>query len=80
MTNLSPGLSDERRDREKVRVLEGGQGLVVTRIGKSFRRRPVVRSVSLTLRRGEVVGLDDMLLHDHGPRARGLRHDRARWP
>jgi lipopolysaccharide export system ATP-binding protein len=29
----------------------------VTRIGKSFRRRPVVRSVSLSLRRGEVVGL-----------------------
>jgi lipopolysaccharide export system ATP-binding protein len=39
------------------RVVEGGQGLVVTRIGKSFRRRPVVRSVSLNLRRGEVVGL-----------------------
>jgi lipopolysaccharide export system ATP-binding protein len=39
------------------RVVEGGQGLVVTRIGKSFRKRPVVRAVSLTLRRGEVVGL-----------------------
>ena len=38
-------------------MVEGGQGLVVTRIGKSFRRRPVVRSVSLSLRRGEVVGL-----------------------
>ncbi|MBV9572158.1 MAG: LPS export ABC transporter ATP-binding protein [Alphaproteobacteria bacterium] len=33
------------------------QGLAVTKIGKSFRRRPVVRSVSLNLRRGEVVGL-----------------------
>src|ERR1700748_3272083 len=39
------------------RVIEGGQGLTATRIGKSFRRRPVVRSVSLTLKRGEVVGL-----------------------
>ena len=39
------------------RVIEGSQGLSVTRIGKSFRRRPVVRSVSLTLKRGEVVGL-----------------------
>ena len=38
-------------------VIEGSQGLKVTRIGKSFRRRPVVRSVSLSLRRGEVVGL-----------------------
>src|SRR6202035_2763572 len=46
-----------RPERERVRVVEGGQGLVVTRIGKSFRRRPVVRSVSLSLRRGEVVGL-----------------------
>src|SRR5947207_2361767 len=39
------------------RVIEGSQGLNVTRIGKSFKRRPVVRGVSLTLRRGEVVGL-----------------------
>jgi len=38
-------------------LIEGSQGLVVTRIGKSFRRRPVVRGVSLSLRRGEVVGL-----------------------
>jgi lipopolysaccharide export system ATP-binding protein len=37
--------------------VEGGQGLVVNRIGKSFRKRPVVRSVSLSVRRGEVVGL-----------------------
>mgnify|MGYP001052693108 FL=1 len=39
------------------RVIEGGRGLVVTRIGKSFNKRPAVRSVSLSLRRGEVVGL-----------------------
>ena len=39
------------------RVIEGGKGLVVTRIAKSYNRRPVVRSVSLSLRRGEVVGL-----------------------
>ena len=38
-------------------LIQGSQGLVVTRIGKSFRRRPVVRGVSLSLRRGEVVGL-----------------------
>jgi lipopolysaccharide export system ATP-binding protein len=38
-------------------VIEGSGGLNVTRIGKSFRRRPVVRGVSLTLKRGEVVGL-----------------------
>src|SRR5450755_1695666 len=39
------------------RVVEGGKGLVVTRIGKSFNKRPVVRSVSLNVKRGEVVGL-----------------------
>jgi lipopolysaccharide export system ATP-binding protein len=32
-------------------------GLVVNQIGKSFRRRPVVRGVSLQVRRGEAVGL-----------------------
>ena len=39
------------------RLVEGGRGLVVTRIGKSFRQRPVVRSVSLSVKRGEVIGL-----------------------
>ena len=49
--NAKPGRAELRR------VVEGSQGLVVTRIGKSFRKRPVVRSVSLSLKRGEVVGL-----------------------
>ena len=34
-----------------------GEGLVVDNIGKSFRGRPVVKDVSLRLRRGEVGGL-----------------------
>ena len=57
MNNIASPESHNRPERERVRVVEGGQGLVVTRIGKSFRRRPVVRAVSLSLRRGEVVGL-----------------------
>lgn len=36
---------------------DGESGLVVTKIAKSYNKRPVVRSVSLSLRRGEVVGL-----------------------
>lgn len=34
-----------------------GEGLRVENIGKSFKSRPVVRGVSVNLRRGEVVGL-----------------------
>src|SRR5579871_4210080 len=56
MNDVTPA-ADDKPDRERIRVLEGGQGLVVTRIAKSYNRRPVVRSVSLSLRRGEVVGL-----------------------
>jgi lipopolysaccharide export system ATP-binding protein len=44
-------------ERSTPRLVEGFQGLAVARIGKSFRKRPVVRGVSLTLQRGEVVGL-----------------------
>jgi len=43
--------------RPPPRLIEGFQGLAVTRIGKSFKKRPVVRGISLTLQRGEVVGL-----------------------
>src|SRR5215472_14391942 len=35
----------------------GGEGLIVDRIGKSFRGRAVVKGVSLHLARGEVAGL-----------------------
>ena len=41
----------------RLRAVDGGKGLVVRRIGKSFNKRPVVRSVSLNLKRGEAVGL-----------------------
>jgi lipopolysaccharide export system ATP-binding protein len=49
--------TDENELSTRPRVIDGGRGLVVTRIAKSYNRRPVVRSVSLSLRRGEVVGL-----------------------
>lgn len=44
-------------DRPIPKLVEGFQGLAANRIGKSFRKRPVVRGVSLHLQRGEVVGL-----------------------
>lgn len=39
------------------RVIEGGKGLVATRLAKAYNKRPVVRSVSISVKRGEVVGL-----------------------
>jgi lipopolysaccharide export system ATP-binding protein len=39
------------------RLVQVNEGLKVDKIGKSFKKRPVVRGVSLSLNRGEVVGL-----------------------
>ena len=41
----------------ELRLAEGSQGLQVTGIRKSYRKRLVIRDVSMTLRRGEVVAL-----------------------
>jgi len=41
----------------KPRLIQDNTGLSVQHIGKSFKKRPVVRSVSMSLQRGEVVGL-----------------------
>ena len=38
-------------------LVTNNRGLVVTNIGKRFKKRPVVRGVSMVLQRGEVVGL-----------------------
>jgi lipopolysaccharide export system ATP-binding protein len=40
-----------------LKIAEGSHGLVVTGIRKSYRKRPVIRDVSMNLRRGEVVAL-----------------------
>jgi lipopolysaccharide export system ATP-binding protein len=41
----------------ELRVFSGSPGLVANGVGKTYRRRPVVRNVSLSVRRGEAVGL-----------------------
>lgn len=41
----------------KLEVKEGGQGLIVRSLRKSYRKKMVIRDVSLELRQGEVVGL-----------------------
>jgi lipopolysaccharide export system ATP-binding protein len=41
----------------ELRVLPGGGGLTARNVGKVYRKRPVVRNVTVSVRRGEVVGL-----------------------
>ncbi|HEY1935650.1 MAG TPA: LPS export ABC transporter ATP-binding protein [Acetobacteraceae bacterium] len=43
--------------RPELRVLPGAGGLVARGVGKTYKKRPVVRNVSIELRRGEAVGL-----------------------
>jgi lipopolysaccharide export system ATP-binding protein len=40
-----------------LQLVAGAGGLVATNLGKRFKKRPVVRNVSLSLQRGEAVGL-----------------------
>jgi lipopolysaccharide export system ATP-binding protein len=54
---MDPTETAATAESQRPRVIEGGKGLVATRIAKSFKKRPVVRSVSLSVKRGEVVGL-----------------------
>jgi lipopolysaccharide export system ATP-binding protein len=41
----------------ELRVLQGGAGLAARGVGKTYQKRPVVRNVTIQLRRGEAVGL-----------------------
>jgi lipopolysaccharide export system ATP-binding protein len=43
-------------DKEPKLIIQN-DGLVVTNLGKSFNKRPVVRSISLEIQRGEAIGL-----------------------
>lgn len=42
---------------EKPRLVADNQGLKASNLGKAFKKRPVLRDVSLNVQRGEVVGL-----------------------
>ena len=44
-------------NNDNPKLIIKNDGLVVTNLGKSFQKRPVVRSVSLQMQRGEAVGL-----------------------
>jgi len=44
-------------DTPELTVTDGSSGLTIAHIGKSYGRRPVLRDISMTLHRGEVVAL-----------------------
>jgi lipopolysaccharide export system ATP-binding protein len=50
-------MTDTLPEGEARPVTSAAEGLVVENIGKSYRKRPVVKGVSLHLKRGEVAGL-----------------------
>ena len=75
-------------DRRQPAVVQGGGALVAENLGKSFKRRPVVRGVSMSVKRGEVVGLlgpngagkTTCFLYDHRPYSVRPRKYSHRWP
>ncbi|MCL2427634.1 MAG: LPS export ABC transporter ATP-binding protein [Alphaproteobacteria bacterium] len=46
-----------QRQAAELRVLQGGGGLSARGVGKTYKKRPVVRNVSIKVHRGEAVGL-----------------------
>lgn len=55
-------MSNNEKDGEIIeakqpRLISSNDGLQAVQIGKRFKKRPVLREVSITLKRGEVVGL-----------------------
>ena len=50
-------MSDTPASRPGPKLVAANAGLVARNLGKRFKKRPVVRDVSITVQRGEVVGL-----------------------
>jgi lipopolysaccharide export system ATP-binding protein len=55
--NPSTPETPKPEQRTPLKVLQGGGGLIASGVGKTYRKRPVVRNVSVSLNRGEAVGL-----------------------
>jgi lipopolysaccharide export system ATP-binding protein len=50
-------MKGDETPRRNVRLVADNAGLVARNLGKSFKRRPVLRDVSIAVQRGEAVGL-----------------------
>ncbi len=58
MNDATPDLPMPANDANSTpQLVADNQGLVAVNLGKSFKKRPVLRGVSLSLQRGEAVGL-----------------------
>ena len=49
--------TDSEDNRSTVQLITDNRGLVARNLGKSYKKRPVLREISLSVQRGEVVGL-----------------------
>jgi len=49
--------ASKTEEQSAPRLVSNNRGLIVTNLGKRFKKRPVIRGVSISLQRGEVVGL-----------------------
>ncbi|HVM80471.1 MAG TPA: LPS export ABC transporter ATP-binding protein [Stellaceae bacterium] len=47
----------ETENRPEIRLVTDNSGLVASNLGKTFKRRPVLRDVNIRVQRGEAVGL-----------------------
>ncbi len=56
---MTPNQSSDRdqTSQEGPQLIASNSGLVVRNLGKQFKKRPILRDVSLYLQRGEVIGL-----------------------
>ena len=57
MNGLEQHIEDFEHLSSGPRLIADNRGLIAHNIGKRFKKRPVVRGLSLKLQRGEVVGL-----------------------
>ncbi|HEX7967481.1 MAG TPA: LPS export ABC transporter ATP-binding protein [Stellaceae bacterium] len=55
--SIDPARSDKPRASGRPRLVADNRGLIASNLGKSFRKRPVLRDVHVSVQRGEAVGL-----------------------
>jgi len=55
--DMKPPMDGQGTEPQMPRLVAESGGLVVNTIGKKYRKRPILRGISLSVKRGEVVGL-----------------------